>query len=126
MVTPRAARSADGFNDLLTHPMLLKQMAEGGDCGLIRDAIADQFDARQADHGRRLDQGLFHGRVAEPVPLLQQMNPQHCCQRIGSSAAFLARFEVARLDQLDECLSRHQSRHLREKLLARGELLDRG
>jgi hypothetical protein len=58
--------------------------------------------------------------------LLQQMNAQHRCQRIGRPAAFLARLGVVRLGQIDECLPRHHSLHLGEKLLALGALLGRG
>ena len=55
--------------------MLLEQTAEGEDRGLIRDPIADQLGAGITTHGGHLDQGLFHGRVSEGVPLLQQVNP---------------------------------------------------
>jgi hypothetical protein len=113
--------------------MLLEQMAEAEDCGLVRDPIADQLNAGKATHGGHLNQG-FHGRIAEGVPLLQQMNAQQLlrrslrlrCQRIGRAAAFLARLGVVRLDQIDQCLPRHHSLHLGEKLLALGALLGRG
>ena len=58
------------------------------------DPVADQLDAGKAAHGGNLDQGLFHGRVTEGVPLLQQVNAKQRCQRVGRPAAFLARFWV--------------------------------
>ena len=124
-----------GFQDLLeaevsaltgAQPMLLEQMAEAEDRGLIRDPITDQLDAGKAAHGGHLDQGLLHGWVTEGIPLLQQMNAQHRCQRIGRPAAFLARFGVMGLDQSDQRLPRHDRLHLSEKLLALGLLLGRG
>jgi hypothetical protein len=38
----------DGLKNLLTHPMLLQQVAEGEDRGLIRDLVNDQLDAGKA------------------------------------------------------------------------------
>jgi hypothetical protein len=55
----------DRLKDLLAQIVLLKQVAEGQDRRLIRDPVADQLDAGKAAHGGHLDQGLFHGRVAE-------------------------------------------------------------
>ena len=55
--------------------MLLEQIAEGEDHGLIGDPIADQLGAGIPTHGGHLEQGLFHGRVTEGIPLLQQVVP---------------------------------------------------
>ncbi len=51
------------------------------------------------------------------------MDAQHCGQRIGRPAAFLARFGVMGLDEGDQRLPRHHDIHLREKLLPLGLLL---
>ena len=121
----------DGDKNLLTLPMLLKQMAEGEDRGLVRDLIADQLNAGKAAHGGHLNQGLFHGRIAERIPLLQQMDAQHRWKGIGRHAAFLAPLGVVRLDQIDQCMPGHYRLHLRQELLAfvsflgRGQLIDR-
>jgi hypothetical protein len=61
------------------------------------------------------------GSLSEP--LLQEMNPQHGGQRIRRTAAFLARFGVVRLDQVDQRLPGHHCLHLREELLLFGLLL---
>jgi len=98
----------------------------GEDRGLIREPIADQLDACKAANGGRLDQGLFHRRVGEGLTLVQQMNAQHRCQRIGSAAAFLVRLGVVRLDKIEESLPRHHSLYLGEKLIALSSLLSRG
>jgi hypothetical protein len=62
---PCAEMGFDRLKDLLAQIVLLKQVAEGQDRRLIRDPVADQLDAGKAAHGGHLDQGLFHGRVAE-------------------------------------------------------------
>ena len=53
------------FQDLLNLLVLLEQVAEGEDRGLIRDPGSDQFNAGKAAHGGGLNQGIFHGWVAE-------------------------------------------------------------
>ena len=60
----------DGLKDLLAQIVLLQQMPEGQDRGLIRNPIADQIDAGKPAHGWHLDQGLFHRWIAERIPLL--------------------------------------------------------
>jgi hypothetical protein len=123
-----------GLKDLLAQLVLLKQMAEGQDRRFIWNPVADQLDAGKAAHGGHLDQGLFHGWVAERIPLLQQVNAQQLLrrslrlrgQRIGRPAAFLARLGVVGLDQSDQRRPRHDRLHLSEKLLALGLLLGGG
>jgi len=108
-------------------------MAECEDRGLIRHAIADQLDTGKAAHGGHLDQGLFHGWIAQRIALLLQVDAKQLLrrslrlrgQRVGRPAAFLARLRVVRLDQVDECLPGHHSLHLGQKLLALGALLGR-
>jgi len=116
----------DRLENLLAQLVLLQQVADGQDRGLIRDPITDQLDPGKAAHGGRLNQGLFHGRDAERIPLLQQVDPQHGGQRIRRPTAFLACLGVMGLDQPDQGLPRHHHFHLREKLLPFGLLLGRG
>ncbi len=123
---PSSQERPYGVKDLLTKPMLLQQVAEGENRGLIGDPTGDQLDPGKAAHGGHLDQCLFHRRVAEGIPLLQQMDPQHRAQWIGRPAAFLARFGVVGFDQIDECLPGQYRLHLREKLLPFGLLFGGG
>jgi hypothetical protein len=88
-------------------------MAEGQDRGLIRDPITDQLDAGKAAHRGHLDQGVFHGRIAERIPLLQKVDPQHGGQRIGRPATFLTRFGIEGRDQGEQLLPGHHRLHLR-------------
>ena len=83
---PRTEVGIDGLKDLLTKVMHLQQVPEGQDRGLIGDPIADQLDAGKGAHVGHLDQGLLHGWVAQRIPLLHKMNPQHGGQRIGKTA----------------------------------------
>ncbi len=106
--------------------MLLKQMAEGEDCCLIEDPVADQLDASKAAHGGHLDQGLFHRRVTQGIPLLQQVNQQHGAERIGRPPSFLARLGVSGLDQNYQRLLWHDRLNLKEKFLTLGLLLGCG
>jgi len=99
----------DCLKDLFAQIVLLQQMPEGQDRGLIRNPIADQFDAGKAAHGGHLDQGLFHRWIAERIPLLQQVDAQQLLcrslrlrrQGIWRAATFLARLGVVRFDQGD-------------------------
>jgi hypothetical protein len=88
----------DRLKDLLAQLMFFQQMAEAQDRSLIRDSVTDQLDAGKAAHGGDLNQGVFHGRLAERIPLLQEMNPQHGCQLVRRPAAFLAGLGVVGLD----------------------------
>ena len=89
---PCADEGVDGLKDLAAQLVLLEEVADGQNRSLIRDQVTDQIDAGKTSHGGHLNQGLLHRRVAERVPLLQEMDPQHGGQRIGMSAAFLVRF----------------------------------
>ena len=105
--------SLDGLKDLLSQAVLLKKVPVGQDRGLIRDQVADEIDAGKAAHDGHLNQGLFHGRIAEGVSLLQEMDPQHCGQRIGRPVAFLAHFGVVGSSRAIQRLPGGH-RHLRE------------
>ena len=61
----------DHLKNLLAEIVLLQQMAEGQDRGLIRDPIADHVDPSESAHRRHLDQRILHRWIAEVVPLLQ-------------------------------------------------------
>jgi hypothetical protein len=123
---PCAEVCFDGLKNLLAKLVFLQQVSEAQDRGLIGDPVADQLDAGKAAERGHLNQSLFHGRVAERIPLLQEMNPQHRCQRIRWLPAFLAGFGVVGFDQLDQRLRRHHHLHLREKLLQLSLLLGFG
>ena len=116
----------DRLKDLLPQLVSLQQAAEGQDRGLIRDPVTDQLDAGKTPHGGDLDQGLFHRRIAEGIPLLQQVDAEHRRHWVRRPPAFLAGLGIVGLDKGDQCLPGHHSLHLREKLLSFGLLLGGG
>ena len=62
------------LKDLNAKIVLLQQVAERQDRGLIRNPVADQVDPDETAHGGHLDQRLFNAWVAEQIPLLHQMD----------------------------------------------------
>ena len=82
--------SFDRLKDLRAQILLLQQMPERQDRGLIKNADGDQGDADKAAHRRHLDQRGLHCRIAEAVPLLLQMDPQHDLQWISGPTALTA------------------------------------
>ncbi len=89
------------FKNLLPEIVLLQQMSECQDRGLVRDPVRDQGDAGKAAHRRHLNQRIFHLWIAQVVPLLQQMDPQHRLQRVRRPATLAAGPGVVRFDQLN-------------------------
>ncbi len=120
---PSAEMGIDRLKDLLAQLVLLKQVPEGQDRGLVLDSVTDQIDAGKAAHGGHLDQGILHRWITEGVPLLQQVDQQHRGQRVRRTPIFLAGLGVVGLDQGDEGLQGHDHLHLSQELLAIGLLL---
>jgi hypothetical protein len=92
-------------------------MPERQDRCLIRNPIADQFDSCKAAHGEHLDQRIFHRRIIEAVPLLHQVNPEHCGQWIRRTATFAADFRINRLDKIKQGQSGHNLIHFGQEIL---------
>jgi hypothetical protein len=63
----------DHLTNLSAEIVLLQQMPERENRGLIRDPIADHIDSCKAAHRGNLDQRILHRWIAEVLPLLQQM-----------------------------------------------------
>ena len=91
-------------------PVTLEQVTEVEDRRLVRD-VGKPAQLREAAHHRRVVQGFFHRRVAERVPLLQEMDAQHRRQRVRLAAG-TAQLRVVRLDQRQQRLPRHHLLHL--------------
>ena len=82
-------------------------MVETQNRSLIGDRVTDQFDAGKAAHGGNLDQGLSHLWIAERIPLLLQVDPQHGRQWVRRPVCLLAALGVVGLDQCDQRLLGH-------------------
>lgn len=94
--------------------MLVQQVSEGQDRGLIREPVADQVNACKTPHGEHLDEGLFPGRITEGVPLLQQMISPHRGQQVSRLPTLLAGLRMVWEDQTDECIREYNLVHLRQ------------
>lgn len=123
----------DHLKDLFAKIVLLQQVTERQNRGLIRDSVADHVDPRETAHRRHLDQRILHRWIAEVIPLLRQVNAQHVCQRIGRPTTLGAGLGIVRLDQrigrLDQIKQRfpkHDLLHLAQKSLPPGALLGCG
>jgi hypothetical protein len=114
-----------GFKNLLTQIVLLEQMPERQDRGLIRNSVDDQRNAGKAAHRRHLNQRILHRRIAQVVPLLQQVDPQHGLQQVRRPATLAAGSGVVGLDQLNERFPRHNGLHLSQEALALGAVFCR-
>lgn len=100
--------------------MCLKQSAEVEERGPIRNT-GQAVDPGETPHYRHVIQCLLHGRIAEHVPLLQEMYTQHCRQKVRLAGA-TTRLRVVRLDQCQLALPRHGLVHLSKKPLTPGLL----
>jgi len=114
------------LKDLLTQIVLLEQVPERQDRGFIRDPLADQVDPCKSSHPRHLNQRILHRGITEVIPLLHQMDSEHCLQRIGRATALGAGPGVVGLDQIDQRLPGHNLLHPSQKLLTPGALLGCG
>ena len=77
--------------------MVLEQVAELQDRGLVAYRLDRGIEVREAALQRNIEQRLFHGRIGVGEPLLHKMDPKHRLQRDGSAA--LAGIGIVRLDQ---------------------------
>lgn len=127
MAIPRSLRlSLDRLENLLSQVVLLQQVPEGQDPGLIRDPVAHQVGGSEPAYGRHLDQGFFHSRIAEEIQLLQQVDSQHGGQGIRRPSVLLASFRVVGLDTVDQGLPGYDILHLCQKLFWLGAPLGGG
>ena len=106
--------------------MILQQVSERQNRGLIRDSITNHIDPCETAHRRHLDQHILHGWIAEVIPLLQKMDLQHGCQRIGRLPTLGAGLGIVGLDQINQRFPGHHLLNLGQKSLTPGALLGCG
>ncbi len=68
----------DIVNDLLNQTVLIQQVAIGKDRNFKRDLVTVEVNANKAADSGDLNQRLLHRRITQGIPLLQQINLQHC------------------------------------------------
>lgn len=66
----------DGFKELAGQLMLLKQITEVHDGSAVRNGLVKGVFGKQTHRGN-LVESIFHGAVAEVVPLLHAVNADH-------------------------------------------------
>jgi hypothetical protein len=96
--------------------MDLQQPTEIEDRGLLWNALKT-VDASEPAHHRRVIQRFLHRRVAQRVPLLQEVDAQHGCRRIRLTSPAACN-RIVWLDQCLQSLPRHHLIHLVEEQLA--------
>ena len=103
--------------------MILQQVIEGEDRGLIQNPIAHQVDTCKPAHGWHLNQGIFHGWIAVRLPLLKKMNPQHHGQGVRRLACLIAGYRIMECDKFEDYLPEHHRLYLSQELFSIGPLL---
>ena len=114
-------RVVDDVHHLHGQPVLLEQVTELKDRRLVGHRIVGQIQPGKAAHRFDLVQRIFHRRVRQGVPLLQEVNPQHCAQRSRRTATPACR-RVVRLDHREQRRPRHHRVHLSQEALQAGLL----
>lgn len=104
----------DRGQDRVAQIVLLQQMPEPQDRAFVGQSAHRAFQPRELPVQRHIVQRLFHRWIAQPEPLLQQVNPQHHLQPHRRATRLALR--VVRLDQRRQILPRHHPRHLFEEL----------
>ena len=119
-----AALTQVGVNlakQLIAQTVLLQQVAELQDGGLVRCPIAPKINADKAAHGERVVERFLSGGVGEAEPLLQQVHSEHDLQPFGRAA--VAGLGVVRLNQCQQTRPWYDLIHLSQKLRASCDLL---
>jgi hypothetical protein len=114
--------AVDRAQDRLAQRVRFQQVAELADRGLVGGRFSAQIDTDKLAHGARVVQRLFHRRVRQVEPVLQEMDAQHPLQSDGRAARTLGG-RVMRLDQRYQLGPRHHRVHLGQKLRPPGHLV---
>lgn len=69
--------SIAGRHDLHAQTMLFEQVAKPQNGRFIRQAAGARVKVRELAIQRHIVQRLFHSRITQSKPLLQEMNAQH-------------------------------------------------
>ena len=96
--------------------LFLEQMPEPAHCGFVRHGFAPQVNADEGPHGSRFVERLFHCRVGQIEPLLQEVDAQQALQSYRWTT--LARVRIHRLDQRAQFRPGHDPVHLAQKCRA--------
>jgi len=106
----------DRGQQLSAQVVLFEQVTKAQDRAFIGQAGDAPIELRKLAVQRDVMQSLFHGRIRQTKPLLQEVNAQHGLDGKGWTAAFGARARrCKRLDQTHQFPPRNNKAHLIEK-----------
>jgi len=95
--------------------MRFQQMPKVQDRRLVGHPALARIQTREPPNSGDVVQRILHREIRIPIPVLQQMDPQHHAQRIGLAA--VSRRRIMRLDQTLQTPPRYHPRHLRQERL---------
>ena len=104
--------------ELFPEMVLLEEMTELQDGGLIRHRLPAEIDTHEPAHGHRFVQGFFRPGIGEVEPLLEKINAQHALQTHRRPA--ILTLGIIGCDHGAEVLPRYDLLHVRKELLATG------
>lgn len=109
--------------DRFRQPVPLQEVAEVQDSGLVRDPVVAQLDPGKAPHRLAVIERLFRHRIAQGIPVLQEVDPEHRRKRHRRPPALRPDLRIMQRDQRKKPIPGHHRIHLRQKLLATCDLL---
>ena len=107
----------------LRQRMLLQQVSEVQDRRLVRYAVITELNACEPAHGLAVVKHFLGHGIAQRIPLLEKVDPQHRLHRHGRTPSARAPLRVMRLDQSQQPRPWHHRFHLGQELLATRPLL---
>jgi hypothetical protein len=111
---PRLQMAIDFLEQGRPQALLFQQMPKLADRRLIRHRLLAQVDADKGAHRRRVVQRLFHGRVGQVEPVLQEVHAEHSLHADRRPA--IAGLRVNRFDARTQLAPRHDAVHLGQEL----------
>ena len=100
---------------MIVQIVLLHQMAEFADRGLVWNGLPTQINTDKLRQGTGIVQGLFSGRIGEIEPVLDEVDSQYAFYSNGTEPSAL-RIGIEGLDGGTKLLPRYDGFHLMEKL----------
>ena len=107
---------AHGGEDGGGEVVLLQEVAEPQDRGLVGDHVLAQLDARKPPHRLAVVDGVFGLGIREIEPLLEEVDPQHLLE--PQRLAPLPGLWIVGLDHGEQVLPGDHAVHLGEELLS--------
>jgi hypothetical protein len=106
-------RGIDGHHDLKTQCMLFKQVAKTQHRALVGQPTNARVETSELAVKEYIVQGFFNGRLAQPEPLLNEVDAQHRLHRKRRTTCLASR--RMRLHQRHQIRPRHHQVHLIKK-----------